>query len=80
MLSRPCNNIHDDNITWPLLSLRQGLIGFVKEKNRVNVLLSRAKEGLYILGHAPSFFAAMTYSAETSGKTLSMWNDVIANL
>ncbi|KAG0168757.1 hypothetical protein DFQ28_004319 [Apophysomyces sp. BC1034] len=30
-------------------------IGFVKNANRINVMLSRAKHGLYILGQAPLF-------------------------
>lgn len=33
-------------------------IGFVALQNRVNVLLSRAKHGLYILGHRKSFQTA----------------------
>lgn len=34
-----------------------GAIGFLKRKNRINVLLSRAKQGMYILGHKPSLCA-----------------------
>lgn len=42
--------------------------GFLKTKNRINVLLSRAKHGMYIFGNS-----------ETYG-TVEMWSDVIAML
>ncbi|KAF8540975.1 AAA domain-containing protein [Trichophaea hybrida] len=45
-------------------SNEQGKVGFLKTKNRINVLLSRAKQGMYIIGNA-----------ETAA-TVPMWNDV----
>ncbi|XXH01217.1 hypothetical protein Hte_007571 [Hypoxylon texense] len=42
--------------------------GFLKTKNRINVLLSRAKHGMYIIGNSA------TYGA------VEMWSDVIAML
>lgn len=30
----------------------RGSVGFVKEKNRANVLLSRAKKGMYLIANA----------------------------
>lgn len=45
-------------------SNRDGRVGFLKTKNRVNVLLSRAQHGLYLIGNAE------TYS------NVPMWVDV----
>ncbi|KAF8465537.1 P-loop containing nucleoside triphosphate hydrolase protein [Kalaharituber pfeilii] len=42
--------------------------GFLKTKNRINVLLSRAKEGMYIIGNA-----------DTCGR-VPMWNEIISML
>lgn len=36
---------------------KQGRIGFVGVEHRINVLLSRAKEGMYLLGNAKSLQA-----------------------
>ncbi|KAI0812709.1 P-loop containing nucleoside triphosphate hydrolase protein [Irpex lacteus] len=44
-------------------------VGFLRSENRINVALSRAREGLYILGNAADF----------SSKS-KMWNDVIKRL
>lgn len=46
---------------------RDGAIGFLKTSNRVNVMLSRAKHGMYILGHAETL---------TANKKSNMWHAV----
>ena len=46
---------------------RQGQIGFLKTSNRINVMLSRAKHGMYILGHADTL---------TASKKSTMWREV----
>lgn len=46
---------------------RDGSIGFLKTSNRVNVMLSRAKHGMYILGHAETL---------TANKNSNMWHEV----
>lgn len=43
---------------------RHGTIGFLKTSNRINVMLSRAKHGMYILGHADTL---------TANKKSAMW-------
>lgn len=50
---------------------KEGKIGFLGAKNRANVLLSRAKHGMYILGNAQSLEAC---------KTSDMWSKVLKNL
>ncbi|RGB42061.1 AAA domain-containing protein [Rhizophagus diaphanus] len=45
-------------------------IGFLKSKNRSNVLLSRAKEGMYLIGN----------SKLMASKSLDMWAKVVDNL
>ncbi|TRM69481.1 hypothetical protein BD626DRAFT_12882 [Schizophyllum amplum] len=50
-------------------SRRSTKIGFLKSENRINVALSRAKEGLYILGNAPQLALRSP-----------MWADVIRQL
>jgi hypothetical protein len=56
-----------------LLSLvrnhRAGNIGFLKMQNRINVLLSRARHGLYILGNAQSL--------EANASKAPMWHRVL---
>lgn len=47
---------------------KDGHIGFVGVENRINVMLSRAKEGMYILGNVQSL--------EACEKT-TMWKDVL---
>ena len=47
---------------------KDGHIGFVGIKNRINVMLSRAKEGMYILGNAQSLEAC---------KKNTMWKDIL---
>lgn len=42
---------------------RDGNIGFLKTKNRINVMLSRARHGMYILGH-PGTLLAKTRSTD----------------
>lgn len=44
----------------------EGSIGFLKSNNRTNVLLSRAKHGMYLLGNA-----------DLMAKESAMWNEVI---
>ncbi|KAK7447384.1 hypothetical protein VKT23_014094 [Stygiomarasmius scandens] len=48
------------------LEQRRSNIGFLKSENRINVALSRAKEGLYILGNA-----------EQLARKSQMWNDIV---
>ncbi|KAF2434363.1 hypothetical protein EJ08DRAFT_513978 [Tothia fuscella] len=43
--------------------------GFLRTSNRINVLLSRAKHGMYIIGNS-----------ETAGHSAGMWADVISKL
>lgn len=51
---------HTENL---LLACRSaGKIGFLKTKNRVNVLLSRARHGMYILGNAEALQAEARFS------------------
>ena len=47
---------------------KDGDIGFVGFKNRINVMLSRAKEGMYILGNAQSLEAC---------RKNTMWKDIL---
>ena len=47
---------------------KEGRIGFVGIQNRINVMLSRAREGMYILGNCESLEA---FSKNT------MWRDVL---
>lgn len=44
------------------------MIGFLKTSNRINVMLSRAKHGMYILGHADTLNAS---------KKSTMWRQVV---
>lgn len=46
---------------------RHGTVGFLKTSNRINVMLSRAKHGMYILGHADTL---------TAHKKSAMWPQV----
>lgn len=39
---------------------REGKIGFLRIKHRVNVLLSRARHGMYLLGNPDCLLAAST--------------------
>lgn len=48
----------------------KGKIGFLAMKNRINVLLSRAMHGMYILGNAESLRASSS----------SMWDSVLNEL
>ena len=54
-------------IVLPCTLCRHGNIGFLKTHNRVNVMLSRAKHGMYILGHADTLIAS---------KRSQMWRQV----
>lgn len=47
----------------------QGVIGFLKMRNRINVLLSRAKHGMFILGNRTSL--------EANAHRAPMWRDVL---
>lgn len=51
---------------------KAGDIGFLKMRNRVNVLLSRAQHGMYILGNAASL--------EANAQRAPMWSQVIGML
>ena len=46
-----CLTVHSNGM---MAMCRQGAIGFLKAQNRINVLLSRAQHGMYILGNATS--------------------------
>lgn len=50
-----------------LCAHRQGQIGFLRTSNRINVMLSRAKHGMYILGHVDTL---------TANKKSTMWREV----
>ena len=45
-----------------VVNCRHGTIGFLKTSNRINVMLSRAKHGMYILGHADTLTANTKYA------------------
>jgi AAA domain len=55
-------------------------IGFVALQNRVNVLISRAKHGLYILGHKKSFQTATVKGGTGQPRQPSMWKNVLKKL
>ena len=40
-----------------MLTRRDGVIGFLGSQNRVNVMLSRARDGMFILGHPDTLLA-----------------------
>ncbi|KAL0023606.1 hypothetical protein WJX77_006297 [Trebouxia sp. C0004] len=65
------DNFQGEESTIIILSLvrnnKQGMIGFLKTSNRINVMLSRAKHGMYILGHADTL---------TASKKSTMWRQV----
>eukprot|EP00210_Caulerpa_lentillifera_P007090 g6783.t1 len=67
------DNFQGEEARVMILSLvrnnKKGQIGFLGEKNRINVLLSRAKEGMYILGNVESLLNCTKSD---------MWKDVIA--
>lgn len=48
-----------------------GSIGFLRMRNRVNVMLSRARHGMVVLGHAPTLRAGAARSKEP------MWSNVL---
>ena len=52
---------------------KRGDIGFLKMQNRINVLLSRAQHGMYLLGHLDTLLAG-------SGTKAPMWGKVLATL
>jgi hypothetical protein len=52
---------------------RDGTIGFLKMQNRINVLLSRAQHGMYLLG-------SMSTLLKGGGGTNSMWGTVLGML
>ncbi|KAF9555859.1 P-loop containing nucleoside triphosphate hydrolase protein [Agrocybe pediades] len=68
-LVRNAGGIEDDMNADNMTSIVRPTIGFLKSVNRTNVALSRAKEGLYILGNAPIL----------SSKS-EMWRSVIEEL
>ncbi|KAL3153759.1 hypothetical protein ABBQ32_013348 [Trebouxia sp. C0010 RCD-2024] len=69
------DNFQGEESTIVILSLvrnnKDGSIGFLKTSNRVNVMLSRAKHGMYILGHAETL---------TANKNSNMWHEVLGML
>ena len=60
--------MHIRGQTLPIMLCRHGNIGFLKTSNRINVMLSRAKHGMYILGHADTLIAS---------KRSQMWRQVM---
>ncbi|KZT10660.1 P-loop containing nucleoside triphosphate hydrolase protein [Laetiporus sulphureus 93-53] len=68
-LVRNSGGSEDDETVYGHASLQRTNIGFLKSRNRTNVALSRAREGLYILGNAP----------DLSSKG-DMWRSVISDL
>ncbi|KXZ53505.1 hypothetical protein GPECTOR_7g955 [Gonium pectorale] len=51
----------------------EGHIGFLRMRNRVNVMLSRARHGMVVLGHAPSLRAgAARFGVPMWGQVLDM--------
>jgi hypothetical protein len=50
----------------------EGHVGFCRMRNRINVMLSRARHGMVVLGHAPSLRAAAA-----RGRGAEMWGDVL---
>lgn len=43
---------------------REGRIGFLRIMHRVNVLLSRARHGMYLLGNPDSLLAASKHQSD----------------
>lgn len=59
-------------------SRADGNIGFLRMKNRINVLLSRAKHGMYILGNADTLRKASEPPPEGSKRPAApMWGQVL---
>jgi hypothetical protein len=52
---------------------RDGIIGFLKMQNRINVLLSRAQHGMYLLG-------SMSTLLRGAGDRAPMWRTVLSIL
>ncbi|KAH9839366.1 P-loop containing nucleoside triphosphate hydrolase protein, partial [Rhodofomes roseus] len=68
-LVRNSGGAEEDGAVYGHSSAHRANIGFLKSKNRTNVALSRAREGLYILGNA----------ADLKSRS-EMWDDVISEL
>jgi len=68
-LVRNSGGAEEDEAVYGHSSAHRANIGFLKSKNRINVALSRAREGLYILGNA----------TDLKSKS-SMWQNVISEL
>ena len=66
------DNFQGEESTIVLISLvrnnQRGAIGFLKTSNRINVLLSRAKHGMFLFGHSPSL---------VKDKSSRMWPQVL---
>ncbi|KAI0769450.1 P-loop containing nucleoside triphosphate hydrolase protein [Trametes elegans] len=56
-LVRNAGGSEEDEGVYGHSTKRKANIGFLKSENRTNVALSRAREGLYILGNAPNLAA-----------------------
>jgi hypothetical protein len=52
---------------------KRGDIGFLKMQNRINVLLSRAQHGMYLLGNLDTLLAG-------AGDKAPMWRQVLTML
>ncbi|KZT72216.1 P-loop containing nucleoside triphosphate hydrolase protein [Daedalea quercina L-15889] len=68
-LVRNSGGAEEEEAVYGHSSARRANIGFLKSSNRINVALSRAREGLYILGNASDLRSRS-----------KMWQDVISEL
>ncbi|KAF6248733.1 AAA domain-containing protein [Scenedesmus sp. NREL 46B-D3] len=76
------DNFQGEEATVVILSLVRsrpdGNIGFLRLRNRINVLLSRAKHGMYLLGNADTLRAAAAPPPEGSRRPAApMWGQVL---
>lgn len=78
----PSSNTQGEEATVVILSLVRsrpdGNIGFLRMKNRINVLLSRAKHGMYMFGNADTLRKASEPPPEGSRRPPApMWGQVL---
>jgi hypothetical protein len=70
-----CSPLQGEEAKVIILSLvrnnKNGNIGFLKMRNRINVLLSRAKHGMYLLGNVETLLAG-------AGTKAPMWREVLS--
>jgi hypothetical protein len=87
-----CYHPQGEEATVVLLSTvrcnEDGHIGFLSHRNRVNVMLSRARHGMVILGSAATLRASAAQAAQRSGRGggaatgggAAMWGEVLGML